>query len=237
VGHSAVPQLDKPNLMATHRKRRRVNVKGRSEVAPQFWMLTYSMARSKAFRSLSGAAVKILIELRCRYNTSNATELFLSYGEAASLLGLSKTTVFRAFQELKAKGFTRLTRQGLRFARLASQWYVTDIQTKSGEPPPNDWRRWQPPSKIAKSVPRQNQERPHGSMSVPKAGSRSATGPILPPDEHADGSASVQHINSTMCSDAAKPPASEAAERSAGELAGEILSKVRLMISEKTGEV
>jgi hypothetical protein len=61
------------------------------------------MARSEVFRSLSGAALKVWIELRCRYDGKNNGRLSLSWDEAARLLGLSKSTVGRAFDELQRK--------------------------------------------------------------------------------------------------------------------------------------
>lgn len=48
-------------------------------------------------RQLSGPALKVLVELRCRYNGSNNGKVTLSLDEAARLLGLSKTTAKRAF--------------------------------------------------------------------------------------------------------------------------------------------
>ena len=130
--------------MSTRRKHRRVLPNGSTERVDRFFMLTYSMSRSPAWHSLSGAAVKVFIELRCHYTGSNNGELFLSYGDAAKRLHLSKTTVKRAFDELQEKGFIRKTRQGARHCRLASTWAVTDAPRKPGEPRTNDWRRWQP---------------------------------------------------------------------------------------------
>jgi len=212
-----------------HGKRRlNANAKGRSERREQFWMLTFKMARSPAFRSLSGAAVKVLTELRCRFNGQNATQLHLSYGEAATLLGLSKTTVHRAFNELKAKGFVQLTRQGMRYARLASEWTVTDLPTKPGEPPSNDWRRWQaPPEKQNIGTPAAP-KRPGGSAAVPVAVQRSVTIPKAEQQSAPDGSVSVPPIHSTMRSDAAKPPASEAAERAWQDGVSQFLAKARI---------
>jgi hypothetical protein len=107
-------------------------------------MLTFSMGRSPAWRSLSGAAVKVFIELRCHFDGSNNGKLFLSYSDAAERLRIGKSTVKRAFDELQAKGFIRKTRQGARHCRLASTWAVLDVPLNDGEPAPNDWRRWQP---------------------------------------------------------------------------------------------
>lgn len=176
---------------------RRVNATGRSERAERFWMLTFSMARSPAFRSLSGAAVKVLVELRCRFDGENNGRLHLSYSEAAKLLGLGKATIHRAFDELQVKGFLRLTRRGARFCRLASEWLCTDIPAAKGEPAENDWRRWQPPPKIRTSVPIRNHQGPDGSATEPMAPDCSATEPKRSHPTPPDGSVSELHIHST----------------------------------------
>ena len=133
--------------MTRRAKGRRVNATGRNDRVEQFWMLKYKMARSAAFRSLSGASVKVLIELRCRYHGENARKLSLSYRQAESLLGIGRSTISRAFAELAEKGFIKKTRQGARHCRLASEWYVTDLPLAPGTPPTNDWRHWQSPKK------------------------------------------------------------------------------------------
>jgi len=124
------------------------------------------MARSPAWRSLSGASVKVFLELRCHFNGKNNGALFLSYGDASKRLGLSRSTVKRAFDELQEKGFIRKTRQGARHCRLASTWAVTDRPMHPSEPPSNDWRRWQP-TKNKTSVPIRNSDVPDGAATVP----------------------------------------------------------------------
>jgi len=79
-----------------HRKRRR---HGRGNGAEQHFPIGYPMARSVAFRSLSGPALKVFIELRTRFNGGNNGELSLSLDDAARLLSISKGTVQRAFAE------------------------------------------------------------------------------------------------------------------------------------------
>lgn len=184
--------------MARRHRGRGVNATGRSERAERFWMLTYSMARSPAFRSLSGAAVKILVELRCRFDGENNGRLHLSYAEAATMLGLGKATIHRAFAELQEKGFLLQTRRGARHCRLASEWLCTDISAAKGEPPSNDWRRWQPPPKFKTSVPTRNKKALDGSATEPMAADCSATEPKNDPETPSDGSATEPHIHSTM---------------------------------------
>lgn len=136
------------------RRGRRINAKGRNDTE-QFVAVPYSMARSAAFRSLSGPALKVWMELRSRFNGRNNGELSLSLDEGARLLGMSKTTVGRAFTELKEKGFVVMTRRGQWYGRLATTWAVTD-RSHNGHLPTNAWRHWRPDTKGAdlKTAPR-----------------------------------------------------------------------------------
>ena len=184
--------------MAKQRKVKRANATGRTERVERFWMLTFSMARSPAFRSLSGPAVKLFIELRCRFDGENNGKLHLSYREAAKLLGLGKATINRAFDELQDRGFLRKTRQGARQCRLASEWMTTDQPAKEGEPATNDWRRWQGHVKNKTSVPQRNHRGSDGSATEPMGADCSATEPILTLKRASDGSATEPHLHSTM---------------------------------------
>ena len=105
------------------------------------------------------------IELRCRYDGTNNGKLSLSYQCAADLLGIGKSTVKRAFDELTEKGFIIRKRQGQWYGRLAAEYIVTD-RGMNGHPPTRDWRRWRPDSgaKKQKSVPVRNAK----AVSVPQ---------------------------------------------------------------------
>lgn len=104
------------------------------------------------FRSLGGAALKVFLELRCRYvvrgdgRTDNNGELRLPLDEAARLLGLGKATIVRAFEELEAKGFIAKTEQGEWYGRKATQYRTTD-RSYRGAPPTKDWQRTTVPEK------------------------------------------------------------------------------------------
>jgi hypothetical protein len=120
--------------------------KGRSKLpGGQFFALPYSMARSPSWRSLSSAAVKVYIELRCRFTirgdgrANNNGELALSLDEAARLLALGKSTVARAFGELEAAGFISKTKAGHWYGRKATQYRVTDAPF-NGQPPTREWQ-------------------------------------------------------------------------------------------------
>jgi hypothetical protein len=124
-------------------RKRKVNAKGRNDTE-QFIPIPYSMAHSSAFRSLSGAATKVWIELRSRYNGMNNGDLSVSLDEAARLLGIGKATAHRAFHELEEKGFIKLSKRGNWYGRMATTWVVTD-RGNNGYPPTRDWKSWQPP--------------------------------------------------------------------------------------------
>lgn len=115
--------------------------KGEGQYAP----LTYAMLKSEAWRSLSGAAVKVFLELHTRFNGSNNGNVRLSYAEAAEALGMGKATVQRAFDDLQAKGFVVLERKGNWYHRKAHEWRLTvkPVQRVKGqEPPTHDWRKY-----------------------------------------------------------------------------------------------
>jgi hypothetical protein len=123
----------------------RTNKTGRSARGGQWIPLPYPLCRSPAFRSLGGAALKVFIELRCRFNGCNNGDLTLSLGDAARLLGLSKSTAVRAFAELEAKGLIFKTSPGNWYGRRAATWAVTteplhlpraELRAR------DDWKRW-----------------------------------------------------------------------------------------------
>lgn len=121
---------------------RKTNKTGRNE-DHQYWNVPYSMAHSDAWRRLSGPALKVLIELRCRYNGGNNGRIILSYEEAFRFLGVSKTTVKRAFDELREMGFINLRKQGRWHGRKASEWELTFVRL-NGHPETNEWKQWKP---------------------------------------------------------------------------------------------
>jgi Helix-turn-helix domain len=145
--------------MAKRRKRGGgIDQRGRSKREGQYFGLPYSMAHSLAFRSLSGGALKVFVELRCRFNGANNGKVFLSYQEAADLLGMSKSTAARAFAELKDKGFIKLACPGHFYGRRAAEWILTDCPL-AGHPATRDWQAWRPKRKPKSktSVPRRHE--------------------------------------------------------------------------------
>jgi biotin operon repressor len=159
------------HVPAKYRKGRKTDEKGRSKGEESHWKLHRGFVQTPVFRSLSGPALKLLIELHSRFNGFNNGKLSLSYQDAAELLGMSKGTVFKAFKELQEKGFIQLRRPGHWYGRLAAEWVITD-QSLDGKAPTQDFKLWKPPVKPArtkkqKSVPLLNTNADDGSVSVP----------------------------------------------------------------------
>ncbi|WP_439109813.1 helix-turn-helix domain-containing protein [Lentibacter sp.] len=135
---------------------------GKSKRTPdkeQYTALPYAQLRSPAWRSLSGAAVKVWLELHTRYSGGNNGRLHLSLNEAAEILGLGKATVQRAYVELAEKGFLVLETQGNWYSRRAHDWRLTTKprnKFQGKDPATFDFRLWKPPAKTK-----------HGSNSDP----------------------------------------------------------------------
>ncbi len=87
--------------------------------------------------------MKVWLELRSRFHGFNNGELHVSLDEAAKLLGISKTTAKRAFDELEEKGFIIKRKQGHWYGRQATEWQVTDQKYKD-QPATRDWQKWRP---------------------------------------------------------------------------------------------
>ncbi|QJF51979.1 helix-turn-helix domain-containing protein [Roseobacter ponti] len=111
----------------------------------QYIPLPYAILKSEAWRSLSGAAIKVFFELHTRYNGGNNGKVRLSMNEAASALGIGKATAQRAFLELQDKGMIVLMTPGNWYHRRAHEWRLTHkpMQTIKGkESATNDWKKW-----------------------------------------------------------------------------------------------
>lgn len=153
----------------------------------QYAPLSYAMLKSPAWRQLSGAAMKVFLELHTRFNGGNNGKLHLSMNEAASILGMGKATVQRAFAELQAKGFLVLETPGNWYHRRAHEWRLTikPVQGVSGKTSPtNDWRYWRP-----EKTERGSKSDPSRSRKVPKENLRQVNGSILEPVEQVSGRA------------------------------------------------
>ncbi|MDP2519031.1 helix-turn-helix domain-containing protein [Shimia thalassica] len=128
----------------------------RRDAEGQYINLPYAQLKSQAWRSLSGAAVKVWLELHTRYNGGNNGNVRLSMNEAVKALSISKGTAQRAFIELEEKGFIALHTPGNWYNRRAHEWRLTTKRTQSAtgvQLATNEWRHWQP----------ENQNAPHES--------------------------------------------------------------------------
>lgn len=117
----------------------------------QFLALPYAVLKSEAWRSLSGAAVKVLFELHTRFNGSNNGRVRLSMNEAVAALGIGKGTAQRAFCELQDKGFIALTTAGNWYHRRAHEWRLTmkPVDGPKGRiPPTNEWKDWREKTEV-----------------------------------------------------------------------------------------
>lgn len=139
----------------------------------QFFTMGYRTAQSPAWRSLNGPAVKVFIELRTRFNGRNNGRLHLSLEESKRLLGLGKSTVARALEELEEKGFIKKTRQGQFYGRMASEYALTE-KPLNGYPATKDWRQWSPQKSRALKLQKQNRG-PETGHNRTSTGSRTGT--------------------------------------------------------------
>jgi hypothetical protein len=149
-------------------KGRGADATGRSKRSGQFVPIPHDMAESAAWRSLSGPALKVYVELRRRYNGGNNGDLSLSLDEAARLLHMGKATVARAFAELEAKGFIRMTARGRWYGRQATTYAVTD-RPVGRNPPTQAWRIWQSATKNSASVLKWTEIDADGSATEPRS--------------------------------------------------------------------
>lgn len=136
-----------PVNLFEHARGRSSMGKSKRKTEGQYVPLPYSFLKSPAWRSLSGPAAKIWLELHTRFHGGNNGSLTLSLNEACSLLGLGKSTAQRAFQELEQKGFLVLMRPGSWYQRQAHEWRLTTkpMQQVSGKQlATNDWHKWAP---------------------------------------------------------------------------------------------
>jgi hypothetical protein len=151
---------------------------GKRSEEGQYVPLPYAILKSPAWRSLSGAAVKLFFELHTRYNGGNNGKIHLSMNEASAALGLGKATIQRAYCDLQEKGFIALEEAGTWYHRRAHDWRLTTkpMMTAKGKlPASNDWRSWRKKTErgsdtdpsVSRMVPSQNPKHRTGSATEP----------------------------------------------------------------------
>ena len=75
--------------------------RSRERVPGTFSLIRHDVVKSPAFRSLTPAARSIWLELLLRFKGYNNGDIPLSCREVERLVGISKNTASKAFQELQ----------------------------------------------------------------------------------------------------------------------------------------
>lgn len=122
----------------------------------QFIPLQYNMLQSDAWRGLNGNSTRVFLELHMRFNGGNNGQLFIGMDRIAAHLGISKSTVSKAFKELEEKGFIVKVKEGKWVRGQASEWRLTNKPFKKS-PSTNEWKQWKKPLVQAKK------QKPYGS--------------------------------------------------------------------------
>ena len=102
-------------------------------------ILLHNMLKHKKFRSLSGSAVKVLLEICTRHTGFNNRKIACSYSQLAKPLGIGKATVKKALDELIEKGFLEIVVKGYYTGRRATEWEITFLPSEGYEPT-NMWK-------------------------------------------------------------------------------------------------
>jgi len=173
--------------------------------------LKYWLLKSPAWRSLTGNAAKLYVELAMRYNGSNNARIAYSVRETAKALNVSFQTAMRSLQLLQDRGFIVCTRKGafsLKAAPSAREWRLTEYANHT--PPEHatkDFMRWQPAESDVYAAPKSKTrlsrrkrafppEKPHGcrggKVSAKKASDGCRDGSVngqnppstFPPEQH-----------------------------------------------------
>ncbi|WP_406736548.1 hypothetical protein [Thioclava sp. GXIMD4215] len=95
---------------------------------------------------LSCGARSLHVELIDRYNGSNNGRIYLSSREAAELLGVTRNTIMRYYEELAILGFIKETRPhalGVEGKGRASEWRLTHLAA-DGKGPTRDFEKTEP---------------------------------------------------------------------------------------------
>ncbi len=146
---------------------RGVDKKGRSKGNARHDRLYAELTGSAAWLSLSGNAVKVLIDLRRTFNGTNNGALAYSIDKAAKRLGIGKATVKRMLDELQEKGFIKKTSAGGFSQRMAATFALTDRPIGDAMPT-NEWRQW-PPKSTAQNQNITSEMEPHHTQDGTKA--------------------------------------------------------------------
>ena len=122
----------------------------------QYVTSTYYMLRSDAWRGLNGNTLRVFFEFHMRFNGANNGQLFIGMDRVARVLGISKSTVSKAFKELEEKGFLVKVKEGKWVRGQSAEWRLT-TQPFKNTPSTNDWRKWKKP------LDQKKKRKPYGS--------------------------------------------------------------------------
>jgi predicted transcriptional regulator len=142
-----------------HRKWRRGN-------EPRHVRVYHVMMHTEAWRSLSGNAKALYVQISARYGGpgSNNGRISFSVREAAEALHVGKDAAEKAFANLIDRGFIVIAKKGAfrRKDRHATEYLLTEFSSDINDAiATRDYQRWSP--KIQNAVPK-------AGPSVPEAG-------------------------------------------------------------------
>ena len=109
----------------------------------RFVRMPHDFLHHPAFRTASGTAKGVLLELWSRFNGKNNGALFLSYRDAKKLLDLGQAAFSAALNDLVERRLIASTNRGGFVGNLAATWRLTMIANTS-EQPTNDYLTWTP---------------------------------------------------------------------------------------------
>lgn len=137
------------------RRNNKPNKSGRNEnPVGRFTALRHELLQSPAYCSLTQNARALLVELASMENGQNNGSLWLSIRDAAARIGLvNKDSAGKAFEELIAAGFLRMTKEAHFTVKAADTsrarcWRLTFLHAV-GTGKTDEWRQFQPTEKAA----------------------------------------------------------------------------------------
>ncbi len=120
------------------------NNTGRSKGETKHARLHEYMARTPAWRDLSGNAAKAWMEINLIYNGANNGKLAVSARLLGERIGLSHTAAARAIRELENAGFLRCVKpSSFSQKKLAAEYRLTHVRCDvTGAPASKEYLRW-----------------------------------------------------------------------------------------------
>ena len=117
---------------------------GKESKKQRFVGLTFDFIESDAYRYLSNAALRVLVELKHKFNGANNGDIVLSCRQIEHACKISRNTASRAFAELQSKGIITKTKQGYFGMRIACTWKLNTDKNAGENRPSNEWKNWRP---------------------------------------------------------------------------------------------